>query len=388
MRKLIGPLLLLALIVGVGYAILRSGKAVTARKNAEREAAAITPVRGLVGSEKVAYLSDPRVLEILRKHGIDLKIEKSGSREMAARTDLKKYDFAFPAGAPAAIKIGRVTGTSKSYQPFFTPMAIASWQAIVDILVANDLVRRSDSTTYVLDLHKLLPIMEAGKRWRDLPHNTAYPIGRAILIGTTDVRTSNSAAMFLALSSYVLNGDNVVQSDVEVAKVLPAASQLFLRQGFQEASSAGPFEDYLTMGMGKAPLVLIYEAQYIEYLLKHGGARPGMVLLYPQPTVYTKHVLVPITPAGDRLGALLEQDPELQHLAAEFGLRTGDPSYELKYWTSRGLNVPAQLLDVADPPSYDVLERMITSVEHEMACASTADPQACGSAASLPRRPQ
>jgi hypothetical protein len=175
----------------------------------------------------------------------------------------------------------------------------------------------------------------------------------------------------------VLNGDNVVQSDAEVARVLPTASQLFLRQGFQEASTAGPFEDYLTMGMGKAPMVLIYEAQYIEYLLRNGHGRPGMVLMYPQPSIYTKHIFVPLTPAGERLGALLEQDPELQHLAAEYGLRTADPVYEQGLWRGRGLSVPAQLLDVADPPSYEVLERMITSIEAEMACASSATPEAC-----------
>ena len=31
--------------------------------------------------------------------------------------------------------------------------------------------------------------------------------------------------------------------------------------------SAGPFEDYVEIGMGKAPLVMIYESQFIEYAL-------------------------------------------------------------------------------------------------------------------------
>lgn len=381
MRKLLGPLLLVALIVGVGYAIRRSAKDVLARRAADRAAAEIKPVRGLVGSEKLAYLSDPRVLAVLRQHGIDLKAEKSGSREMAVRSDLKKYDFAFPAGVPAATRLARTLGISKSYQPFFTPMTIASWKPIVDVLTANGIARQLDSTTVVLDLHKLIPVIQNGRRWRDLPHNPDYAIGRSVLVSTTDVRTSNSAAMFLALTTYVLNGDNVVQSDAEVARVLPTAAQFFLRQGFQEASTAGPFEDYLTMGMGKAPMVLIYEAQYIEYLLRNGRARPGMVLLYPQPTIYTKHVFVPLTPAGEQLGALLEQDPDLQHLAAEYGLRTADPVYEQGFWRGRGLMVPPQLLDVADPPSYEVLERMITSIEREMACASSASPDACADSA-------
>ena len=40
-------------------------------------------------------------------------------------------------------------------------------------------------------------------------------------------------------------------------------SPLFLRQGYVENSSEGPFDDYLVQGMGKAPMVMIYEAQYL-----------------------------------------------------------------------------------------------------------------------------
>jgi hypothetical protein len=39
--------------------------------------------------------------------------------------------------------------------------------------------------------------------------------------------------------------------------------QLFLKQGFVENLSEGPFENYLLMGVGKAPLVMIYESQYV-----------------------------------------------------------------------------------------------------------------------------
>src|SRR5262249_6999714 len=158
-------------------------------------------------------------------------------------------------------------------------------------------------------------------------------------------------AMYLALASYVLNGDNVVQSEAEVRKLAPALAPLFLRQGFQESSSAGPFDDYLTMGMGKAPLVMIYEAQFVERQLQHGGTAKDMVLRYPQPTVFTKHVLVPLKPAAERLGEALESDSTLQRLAAEYGLRSpaGDPTAQ---WSARGVKVPPQLLDVIDPPTF------------------------------------
>src|SRR5262249_18400883 len=178
-------------------------------------------------------------------------VEKAGSREMAARTDLKQYDFAFPAGAPAALKLMQQTGVNKSYNPFFTPMGVASWKTIAEVLAANDIVSRRADSLLTLDMHKLLTVMRNGTRWRDLPHNTAYAIGKSVLISTTDVRTSNSAAMYLSLTSYLANGDNVVQGDAQVARVLPAVSPLFFEQGYQESSTQGPFEDYVTMGIGK-----------------------------------------------------------------------------------------------------------------------------------------
>src|SRR5256885_12988338 len=70
--------------------------------------------------------------------------------------------------------------------------------------------------------------------------------------------------------------------------------------------------------MGKAPLLVAYESQLVEFLLRHPQRRSGeMVMLYPQPTLYSKHVLVPYTPAGDRVGQLLESDPQLRALAQD-----------------------------------------------------------------------
>jgi|SRR5215831_14166900 len=357
-NRLIGPALALVLTAAVGYGIYRSANDARSKSSASGR----VTLRGLVGSEKTDFLADPRVVAALGKHGITLQVDKSGSREMASRPDLKDYDFAFPAGAPAAIKLQQVTGAKHAFTPFFSPMAIASWMPIASVLEANGIVRKNGNTYYIVDLHKLFDLINKGTRWRDLPQNAAYAIGKGVLVSTTDVRKSNSGAMYLALASYVFNGDNVVQSEEDVRKVLPHVAPLFLRQGFQESSSAGPFDDYLTMGMGKAPLVMVYEAQFIQHQLQAGGVQKDMVLLYPQPTVYTKHTLVALKPAADRLGDALQTDPELQSLAAAYGLRSsaGDPTQQ---WTSKGVVAPAQLLDVIDPPTFEILERMILSID-------------------------
>src|SRR5437660_11153522 len=84
-------------------------------------------------------------------------------------------------------------------------------------------------------------------RWSDLPANTAYPAGTSAFITSPDVRKSNSAAMYLAMASYVANGNNVVQDQGTAAQLVPKVAPLFLRQGFTESSSEAPFDDYLSV---------------------------------------------------------------------------------------------------------------------------------------------
>ena len=358
-KRILGPLLLAALVVGVGIAGYYSIRDVFEQRQASR----VQPVRGLIGSEKEGFLTDPRVLAVLRKHGLELHVEKAGSRQIALRQDIKSYDFGFPAGVPAADKLMQALGQKQSFQTFFTPMVIASWKPIADLLVAQGMARAEAGGYYTLDMNRLLETMQRGTRWKQLPGNSVYPVNKSILVSSTDIRKSNSAAMYLALASYLANGSNVVQSEAEVQRVLPAMTELFLRQGYQEASTAGPFEDYLAMGMGKAPLVMIYEHQFIEHVTRAKTVNPGMVLMYPEPTVFTKHVLVPVTERGVRLGQLLSQDRELQALAVEYGFRTNDTSGFQEHIAKHKIAVAHTLLEVIDPPSYETLEQMITAIE-------------------------
>ena len=365
LRKIIGPglavLLGAGLLAGLAYSALHKQQA----DQAEATAASVVTVRGLVGSEKESFYRDPRVVDAFRRLGLVVEVQKAGSREIANHPELKRFDFAHPAGAPAAVKLQQVVKANRVFTPFYTPMAVASWRRLVPLLEANGLVKQQDGAYYIVDLKRLLEMIAKGVRWRELKDNTVYDSGRAVLISSTDVRKSNSAAMYLALASYLLNDSNVVQSDEEVQKVLPMVSGLFLKQGFQEASSAGPFEDYVSMGMGKAPLVMVYEAQFIEYQSKLGKPNADMVLLYPQPTVFTKHVLVPITAGGARVGEALTSDKALQALAAEYGYRGADVVHFTSFLKQKQLFAPASLVDVIDPPSYEMIEKMVEAISQK-----------------------
>ena len=357
MKRWLGPILTLILLAGVGMAIYLS-------MQEQWTQASVVTVKGVIGSEKEAFFRDPRVVEALQKRGLRVEIQKAGSRQIASLPELKSLDFAFPAGLPAAEKIKREQGINQSYPVFYTPMVVASWKDIAEILQANGIVQQRDGVYYILDLRRLLEFSIARKRWTDLKDNRAYPVDKSILIGTTDVRSSNSAAMYLALASYVLNGNEIVASEEKVAALIDTLASLFTRQGYQESSSAGPFDDYLVMGPGKAPLVMIYEAQFLyEAARPDGGVNEKMALLYPAPTVFTKHVLIPFNPNGAKLGEALAHDPDLQRLAIEHGFRGTDRAAFRDFAVRHKLTVPEDLIDVVDTPSHEVLERMIVLIE-------------------------
>ena len=368
LRKVLAPLLVAALLGavagGIWYSNTRVGQDAERSQSEQVERARHVSVRGLIGSEKEAFFADERVRQALAAQGIDVGVEKAGSRAIAERYDASKYDFGFPSGAPAAAQLRARAKAANVFTPFYTPMVFASWRAIAEILVANGIAQRDGDIYYIVDLPALMEMIEKGTRWRDLKSNKAFATSKAVLVNSTDVRTSNSAAMYLALASYLANNLQIVQSQEDVDRVLPIVAPLFLRQGFQEQSSAGPFEDYLALGMGKTPLLMAYESQMIEFWLKHPDKINGdMVLMYPKPTVYSKHVLVPYTPAGARVGAALENDPVLRDLAHEYGFRTGGDIKGPEIWAKRGIKVPDVIVDVIDPPSHEWLERMIQSIE-------------------------
>ena len=353
MKRIIAPLLTALLIAGVGTALYLS-----------ISEQSVIEVRGLIGSEKEEFFRDPRVIAALKDEGLRVSFIKAGSRDIATKFNLKEYDFAFPAGVPAAEKIRRDNNIARFYPAFFTPMAIASWKRVLQILEANKIAAQKDGVYYVIDMTRLLDLIKQRKRWNELPSSASFPVSRSVLINSTDVRKSNSAAMYLSLASYVYNDANVVSNDSQARMVIDDLIALFARQGYTDYSSEAPFEDYLSQGPGKAPLVMIYEAQFLSAKAQaNSPVSDEMVLLYPEPTVFTKHILVPLDVKGERLGEALTNDPELKRLAIEHGLRNDDRAGFKEFVKRHQLSVPDEIVNVVEVPSFEMLERMISDIE-------------------------
>ncbi|MFE3445922.1 three-helix bundle dimerization domain-containing protein [Nocardia sp. NPDC059180] len=350
-------------VLGVVGVLVVAAVAVAAVRDPEAAPAAaaapLTVVEGVVGSEKMAFFDDPRVVAALAKHGLDADVRSAGSRQIATSVELDTVDFAFPSSLPAAERIQREAGVSAQYTPFSSPMVIATFQPIVDLLTRVGVVKPGPVPTF--DVSAYLDMVARGVQWDQIEGNTTYPVRKNVLVSTTDPRSSNSAAMYLAVASYVANGNAVVRGGAAEAHVLPLLSRLFLAQGYTENSSEGPFGEYLAAGMGPAPMVWAYEAQYVAAAVDD-RIKPEMVLLYPSPTVLSRHALVPLNEDGDRIGRLLSTDPELQSLAAEHGFRTGDAAKFTAVADANDVPVTRELIDVVDIPAYETLENLLTGV--------------------------
>jgi hypothetical protein len=368
-------------VVGIALALLLAAAVVVAivLGNGGGEGGDGSPVtvRGVIGSEKKPFFDDPRVRAAFEKHGLRVETDTAGSRQIATEVKLDAYAFAFPSSLPAAEKIQKDRKVPATFSPFYSPMAVATFQPIADVLAKAGLVRDSGQGYRVLDVARYMALAAKGTRWDRLPGNTAYPARKRVLLTTTDIRTSNSAAMYLAMAGYVANGEDVVNSPAQVPKVAEKVAPLFLDQGYSQSSSEAPFTDYLVMGSGKTPMVMIYEAQYLSRVFSGDGSiRPEMRLLYPAPTVLSKHTLVSFTPQATEVGRLLTEDPELRSLAAQHGFRTADPRIFADLAAKHRAPVARDLVDVVEPPTYEHLEGLISTIERLY--ASGAVPQTEG----------
>lgn len=370
MSKLSKVLLTLALLAGFGAALffaLRGQQAAVA----EQALGPATELVGVIALDVEPFFKDERVRKILADNRLPVAVTRVGSREMAAKVVPGQMpDFIFPSGVVAANQVSdaaRKAGIAVAQSsPFHTPMVIASWAPIANILVANGMAKPLGERIYGVDMAQLTATMLAKKRWKDLKDAKAYDVGRSVLVSTTDVRRSNSAAMYLALTSYAVHGD-VVSDRATAVPLATRLAELFKRQGYQENYVNGNFDDYVAIGIGKTPMAFIYENQLVNYALEKKGIGADMVLLYPQPTIVNKVVFIAASERAKALADLLARNAELQRIAVSYGFRVADTGVFMQAVKPTGLAVEERITQVIDPPAFDLMAEMIEVVTKEMA---------------------
>lgn len=324
-----------------------------------------TVLKGVITSEKENFLRDERVKAVFAKNGFDVQLERMSSGKIAQATkaaDLNDADFVFPSGIQTSEKVKSNFKGSQAYNIFYSPMVIATWSPIVSILKENKLIKKVGDYE-ALDMESFMKLADNGVRWKDLKKSDAYPVNKVVLVYSSDSRYSNAAKMYLSLNSYVLNSNNVVSANTEVDKVMPTLKRIIQAQGNRESSSTNMMSDYMSIGRGKVPMMFAYESEFLENAFKNGGLGKDMQLIYPTPTVFTKHVMVALNPKAQALVDLFKKDEELKKLAVEYGFRfEGDAGIVAKA-KAVNVNIPDVVVDVIDPPNYDVLDYMAELVE-------------------------
>jgi hypothetical protein len=348
----------------------------TAIADESRRAAQMVELSGLIALDVEPFFKDERVIKLLAENNFRANVVRVGSREMAGKVVKDTApDFFMPSGVVAGNQISEAAKklgyTTANYSPYYTPMVIASWVPIAKILAANKMATPvgeggARDNIYDVDLTKLTDAMLAKKRWRDFAQSQSYDVGRSVLISTTDVRKSNSAAMYLALTSYAINGSEVISNKEAARKVALQVADLYKRQGYQESYVNGNFDDYVGIGMGKTPLAFIYENQLVSYAIGRKSVDKEMVLMYPKPTIFNKVMVVTMRDKAKPFAELLSNNVQLQAIATEYGFRTNNASALPEAATKAGLVIKPRIVDVIDPPSYEIMAEMIDVITQEM----------------------
>ncbi|WP_338414260.1 hypothetical protein [uncultured Sphaerotilus sp.] len=369
-RRTAITVLVTAAFGGALYFALRGQQQQQAAQIEQQEVASATVLRGVISLDVEGYFKDPRVQKVLVARRLPVEVVRVGSREMAGKVVAGSApDFLFSSGVVAANQIVEAARKANlpavQVAPFHSPLVIASWEPVAKILVANGLAKAVSPKVYSVDTERLTKLMLARKRWKDLKDSSGYDVSRSVLVSTTDLRRSNSGALYLALTSAALNGD-VVTDRATGQKLALQLTELFKRQGYQENYVDGNFDDYVSIGIGKTPMAFLYEYQMVRHALQKKGIGADMVLMYPQPTIVNKEVFVSLGDRAKALGELLASDAELQGIAVEYGFRIADTERFVAAVKPTGLAVEPRVTQLVDPPSAEVMSEMIDTVAREM----------------------
>lgn len=362
-KRVIGLVLLVVVMLGsVGYNYFQTGS-IEPRPRSNVNYKPIT-LKGYVGGEKLGFLRDPEVQDILEnRYKITLDSTKAGSIEMV-RMSTDDVDFLWPS-SQVALEIYKSENRSlvKDELIFNSPIVFYSWNIVADALEREDIVERIDNSYYVVDMPALVALVQNETAWKDLGVPQLY--GK-ITIVSTDPTKSNSGNQFSGLLANTLNGGQVVD-EITIEQYLPAIDTFFGRLGFLHHSSGDLFSQYLKQGVGAYPLVVGYENQIVEFSLENKKSLPMIKekvrILYPQPTVWSSHPLIVLNDDATRLIDAL-MDPEIQGLAwSKHGFRSGLMGVVDDTSVLEVAGIPETIEMVIPMPKASVMEQIIDTLE-------------------------
>lgn len=348
--RLIGLAVLLAVITGAAFYAFSGGA------NEETE------ITGYVGGEKIGLLEDEEVIRLMeKKYGLRMDYAKAGSMDMVT-ADHSGRDFLFPSSQTALELYEKMYGKPvKSEIVLNTPIVLYTRKTVADALEAGGIVTKEDGVSYV-DMERLTECVETGVTWEELGLPQLYG---SVTVGTTDPNESNSGNMFAGLLANVICGG--VADSSNIGPALPRLRAIFQKLGYMETSSSDLFDQFLKTGMGAKPLIAGYENQLLEFAVQNPAdweqVKGDIVMLYPNPTVWSAHVFIALDENG-ALGVDALTDEEVQELAwKSHGFRTGVYGTAMDAAGFGVDGVAEDITRIAPMPDVDVMQQIMEYLE-------------------------
>jgi hypothetical protein len=274
-----------------------------------------------------------------------------------------KIDCLWPSSASAQA-VFEGSGNSKA---FGTDYEAASVLQSPEVLYANTeaaeglkragIVAVRDQIYYIVDLRRLLEeYLLPGKSWSDL--GVTVPSG-PVLINSSDPATSNSGMTLAQLELATVASGNPYQPATpdQAGAALGKVKALIDAQGLMRTGSDSAFEQWVIQQTGG--LLAGYENQLLQWITtrNNGVVPPGIVTLYPEPTIFNDHPILSLTDAGQQLIKAV-QDDAVQDIAwKRYGFRSGTRVVEQAF---EGVAVPpTHAIKKTQAPGYAVTKLLL-----------------------------
>jgi hypothetical protein len=274
-------------------------------------------------------------------------------------------DYLFPSSYTALELYKQKYGAAykRAEVVFNSPIVLYTRKRVSEALKKQGWVHTEDETEYI-DFAKLIDAVLTDTKWSNVGLDELY--GNMYVI-STDPLKSNSGNMFAGLVANMLSGGEVATGE-SLETGGRELKRFFSKLGYLESSSADLFNSFLKTGIGAKPVIVGYESQILEFSVEHPGdwdyVKDDIVVLYPEPTVWSAHPFIALTGNGDRvIDALLEK--EIQALAWEtHGFRTGIASGQEmgKVFDVKG--VPGQVKKVIQLPNPDTMQKIMEIISN------------------------
>jgi hypothetical protein len=317
-------------------------------------------IDGYLGGEKSGLFDDERFTGImLKKYAVSIHYKKAGSIDMVS-APLDGMDYLFPSNYTALELYKQKYGSAykRAEVVFNSPVVLYARKPVSDAFKKQGWIRTEEETEYI-DLVKLIDAVLADTAWSAIGLDELYG---NIYVLSTDPLKSNSGNMFAGLVANMLGGGEVATGE-SLALNGRELKRFFDKLGYLESSSADLFNSFLKTGIGAKPVIVGYESQILEFSAEHPAewnyVKDDIVVLYPEPTVWSAHPFIALTENGDRvIDALLEE--EIQVLAWEtHGFRTGIASGQQKGRIFDIKGVPGQVKKVIQLPNPDTMQKIM-----------------------------